>query len=41
MNPEIISRSYPSDVSQKNRVIGAVLGAFIGDALGVGCQWYH
>jgi ADP-ribosyl-[dinitrogen reductase] hydrolase len=41
MISEKISKSYPSNISQKNRIIGAILGAFIGDALGVGCQWYY
>ncbi len=36
-----ISRAYPTNISQKNRIAGAILGTFIGDALGVGCQWYY
>jgi ADP-ribosyl-[dinitrogen reductase] hydrolase len=40
MSDEIVT-SYPADVSQKDRICGAILGALIGDALGVGCQWYY
>jgi ADP-ribosyl-[dinitrogen reductase] hydrolase len=41
MNTEKIFRSYPSNISQESRITGAILGSFIGDALGVGCQWYY
>jgi ADP-ribosyl-[dinitrogen reductase] hydrolase len=41
MISEKISKSYPSSITQKSRIVGAILGAFIGDALGVGCQWYY
>ena len=41
MNPETIVTAYPSNVPQKERIAGAILGALIGDALGVGCQWYY
>jgi ADP-ribosyl-[dinitrogen reductase] hydrolase len=41
MKPEKISTHYPSEVSQKDRIKGSILGALIGDALGVGCQWYY
>ncbi len=41
MNSEKIIKAYPSGVSRESRIKGAILGAFIGDALGVGCQWYY
>ena len=41
MNSEKTIKAYPTDVSQKERIIGSILGVFIGDALGVGCQWYY
>lgn len=36
-----IKKSYPSDVPQKDRIIGALMGVLIGDALGIGCHWYY
>jgi len=33
MNPETLSTS--------NRAAGAILGAFVGDALGLGPHWYY
>ena len=27
--------------SRTNRAVGALMGAFIGDALGLGCHWYY
>jgi ADP-ribosylglycohydrolase len=41
MNSDRIIKAYPSGVSRESRIKGAILGAFIGDALGVGCQWYY
>ena len=41
MTSEKILKAYPADVSQEDRIAGSILGAFIGDALGVGCQWYY
>ncbi|MGI9262071.1 MAG: ADP-ribosylglycohydrolase family protein, partial [Woeseiaceae bacterium] len=41
MKPERIASAYPPDVSQEDRIVGAILGSLIGDALGVGCQWYY
>ena len=41
MNTDRIIKAYPSGVSRESRIMGAILGAFIGDALGVGCQWYY
>ena len=41
MTSEEIVKAYPNNVSQHDRIVGAILGAFIGDALGVGCQWYY
>lgn len=41
MNSEKIIKAYPANISQKDRIIGSIAGAFIGDALGVGCQWYY
>ena len=33
---------YPVDgITRNDRVVGALLGAFIGDALGNGCLWYY
>ncbi|MEM7115783.1 MAG: ADP-ribosylglycohydrolase family protein [Chloroflexota bacterium] len=41
MRSEKIIKAYPANVSQRDRIVGAIVGAFIGDALGVGCQWYY
>jgi len=30
-----------SDISQRQRAIGAIMGAYIGDALGLGPHWYY
>jgi ADP-ribosylglycohydrolase len=30
-----------TDVSRKDRMMGAIMGVFIGDALGVGTHWYY
>jgi ADP-ribosyl-[dinitrogen reductase] hydrolase len=33
--------SYPTEgITTKDRIKGAIMGALIGDALGVGCHWY-
>lgn len=29
------------DISKQDRAMGAILGAFIGDALALGCHWYY
>jgi ADP-ribosylglycohydrolase len=31
----------PSHATQADRAAGAIIGAFIGDALGVGPHWYY
>ena len=28
-------------IDRKDRAMGAIMGTIIGDALGVGCQWYY
>ena len=33
--------SEPTDVSKKDRIMGAIMGVLIGDALGVGSHWYY
>lgn len=30
-----------ADVSKRDRIMGAIMGVFIGDALGVGTHWYY
>ncbi|GEM_PF-148467 len=32
---------YPSDIPAAERAQGAIMGAFIGDALGLGCHWIY
>ena len=43
--PESVSpesgRSNPTDVPRKDRIMGAIMGVLIGDALGVGSHWYY
>ena len=34
-------KSYPANVPKKDRIMGAIMGVLIGDALGVGCHWYY
>ncbi|WP_020583397.1 ADP-ribosylglycohydrolase family protein [Endozoicomonas elysicola] len=36
-----IAKEYPPDIDKLSRVKGATLGLLIGDALGVGTQWYY
>ena len=36
-----VKKSYPADVSKKDRIMGAIMGVLIGDALGVGSHWYY
>lgn len=38
---EEIKKTFPDDISVKDRAMGAIMGALIGDALGVGCHWYY
>jgi ADP-ribosylglycohydrolase len=38
---EEIKKTFPADLSRKDRAMGAIVGALIGDALGVGCHWYY
>lgn len=37
-NIEII---YPKDASIHDRIVGSIMGCFVGDALGLGCHWYY
>ena len=30
-----------ADISTKDRIMGAIMGVFVGDALGVGTHWYY
>ncbi len=30
-----------ADISKRDRIMGAIMGVFVGDALGVGTQWYY
>ena len=39
-NPAV-KKDYPADVPTKDRIMGAIMGVLIGDALGVGCHWYY
>ena len=36
-----VKKSYPADVPKKDRIMGAIMGVLIGDALGVGSHWYY
>jgi ADP-ribosylglycohydrolase len=38
---EEIIKTFPADLERKDRAMGAIMGALIGDALGVGCHWYY
>ena len=39
-NKSNLEIAYPEDVSTHDRIVGSVMGYFVGDALGLGCQWY-
>jgi len=36
-----VNKDYPMDLAPKDRIMGAIMGVLIGDALGVGCHWYY
>ncbi len=36
-----IKKTFPSDLTRKDRAMGTIMGALIGDALGVRCHWYY
>jgi len=36
-----IKKDSPANLTQKDRIMGAIMGVLIGDALGVGCHWYY
>jgi ADP-ribosyl-[dinitrogen reductase] hydrolase len=36
-----VTKPYPKDVPIEDRIIGAIMGALIGDALGFGCVYYY
>jgi ADP-ribosyl-[dinitrogen reductase] hydrolase len=39
---ETFALTYPKeDITTEDRIVGAIMGALIGDALGVGCHWYY
>lgn len=40
-NKEKRELSYPIEIKTEDRIVGAIMGAFIGDALGVGCHWIY
>ncbi len=37
----VIKKDYPANLTEKDRIMGAIMGVLIGDALGVGCHWYY
>jgi ADP-ribosyl-[dinitrogen reductase] hydrolase len=40
-NEKTVELTYPTDgITTEDRIKGAIMGALIGDALGVGCHWY-
>jgi len=36
-----IKKDYPTNLTKKDRIMGAIMGVIIGDALGVGSHWYN
>ena len=34
-------KDYPANLTEKDRVMGAIMGVLIGDALGIGCHWWY
>ena len=41
-NDKTVELTYPTDgITTEDRIKGAIMGALIGDALGVGCHWYY
>ena len=36
-----IKIAYPKDVPIHDRIVGSIMGCFVGDALGLGCHWYY
>ena len=36
-----IKQDSPANLTQKDRIMGAIMGVIIGDALGVGSHWYY
>jgi ADP-ribosyl-[dinitrogen reductase] hydrolase len=34
-------RTMPQNIPKKERAMGALMGRFIGEALGTGCRWYY
>ena len=41
VGPAIADSDAASEISQRDRIMGAIMGVFIGDALGVGTHWYY
>ena len=36
-----IEIAYPENVPIHGRIVGSIMGCFVGDALGLGCHWYY
>jgi ADP-ribosyl-[dinitrogen reductase] hydrolase len=36
-----IKITCPKDVPIHDRIVGSIMGCFVGDALGLGCHWYY